>query len=118
MLGWRHSGGFSAHNQVRVATEDRQGRMKLAGYRFRAPMSLEKMTYDAATGTVIYVRSICSMQGLAKMPSGRVAVAGSNFPGVGNGVRSGRSAWLFFHLASGRSWPVPARAHCASEISF
>jgi hypothetical protein len=31
MLGWRHSGGFSAHNQVRVAAEDREGRMKLAG---------------------------------------------------------------------------------------
>ena len=54
MLGWRHCGGFSAHNQVRVATEDREGRMKLAGYMIRAPMSLEKMTYDAATGTVIY----------------------------------------------------------------
>ena len=36
MLGWRHCGGFSAHNQVRVAAEDRQGRMKLAGYSIRA----------------------------------------------------------------------------------
>ena len=54
MLCWRHSGGFSAHNQVRVAGEDREGRMKLAGYMIRAPMSLEKMSYDAATGTVIY----------------------------------------------------------------
>ena len=33
---------------------DREGRIKLAGYMIRAPMSLEKMTYDAATGTVIY----------------------------------------------------------------
>jgi hypothetical protein len=52
MLGWRYCGGFSAHNQVRVI--DREGRIKLAGYMIRAPMSLEKMTYDAATGTVIY----------------------------------------------------------------
>jgi hypothetical protein len=52
-LGWRHS-GFSAHNAVRVAPEDAQGRKKLAGYMLRAPMSLEKMTYDAATGSVIY----------------------------------------------------------------
>jgi hypothetical protein len=51
-LGWRYCGGFSAHNQVRVI--DREGRIKLAGYMIRAPMSLEKMTYDAATGTVIY----------------------------------------------------------------
>jgi len=28
--------------------------MKLAGYRLRAPMSLAKMSYAAATGTVIY----------------------------------------------------------------
>ena len=49
MLAWRH-GGFSAHNEVKVAPEDAKGRKKLAGYRLRAPMSLEKMTYDAATG--------------------------------------------------------------------
>jgi hypothetical protein len=53
MLGWRYCGGFSAHNQVRVAREDREGRIKLAGTMIRAPMSLEKMSYDAATGTVI-----------------------------------------------------------------
>ena len=53
-LGWRHCGGFSAHNRVRVAAEDREGRMKLAGYMIRAPMSLEKMTYDPATSTLIY----------------------------------------------------------------
>ncbi len=54
LLGWRYFGGFSAHNRVRVVAEDREGRMKLAGYMLRAPMSLAKMTYDAATGTVIY----------------------------------------------------------------
>jgi hypothetical protein len=53
MLAWRHS-GFSAHNEVSVAAEDAEGRKKLAGYMLRAPMSLQKMTYDAATGTVIY----------------------------------------------------------------
>jgi hypothetical protein len=53
MLAWRHC-GFSAHNAVRVTAEDAEGRKKLAGYMLRAPMSLEKMTYDAATGTVIY----------------------------------------------------------------
>jgi hypothetical protein len=53
MLAWRH-GGFSAHNEVGVVAEDAEGRKKLAGYRLRAPMSLQKMTYDAATGTVIY----------------------------------------------------------------
>jgi len=53
MLAWRH-GGFSAHNEVSVAAEDAEGRKKLAGYMLRAPMSLQKMAYDAASGTVIY----------------------------------------------------------------
>ncbi len=53
MLGWRH-GGFSAHNVVCVGAEDAEGRKKLAGYMLRAPMSLQKMSYDAASGTVIY----------------------------------------------------------------
>jgi len=53
MRAWRHC-GFSAHNVVRIAAEDAEGRKKLAGYMLRAPMSLEKMTYDAATGSVIY----------------------------------------------------------------
>ncbi len=62
MLGWRYCGGFSAHNQVRAGAHDAESRMKLAGYMIRAPMSLEKMTYDdrrkslwdAASGTVIH----------------------------------------------------------------
>ena len=37
-----------------MTAEDAKGRKKLAGYMLRAPMSLEKMTYDAAAGTVIY----------------------------------------------------------------
>jgi len=53
MLAWRHA-GFSAHNEVRVPAEDAEGRKKLAGYMLRAPMSPEQMTYDGATGMVIY----------------------------------------------------------------
>jgi hypothetical protein len=37
-----------------VGAEDAEGRKKLAGYMLRAPMSLRKMSYDAASGTVIY----------------------------------------------------------------
>jgi hypothetical protein len=53
MLRWRYS-GFSVHNEVSVAADDAEGRKKLAGYMLRAPMSLQKMTYDAATGAVNY----------------------------------------------------------------
>ena len=49
MLGWRYS-EFSVHNQVRVAADDAEGRKKLAGYMLRAPLSLAKMSYDAASG--------------------------------------------------------------------
>lgn len=50
LFGWRYS-GFSAHNQVRVGGEETEGRKKLAGYMLRAPIALEKMRYEAATGT-------------------------------------------------------------------
>ncbi len=53
MLSWRHS-GFSVHNRVRVVAGDAEGRKSLAGYMLRAPFSLEKMSYDAARGAVIY----------------------------------------------------------------
>jgi len=53
MLGWRYS-GFAVHNQVRVAADDAEGRKKLAAYMLRAPLSLAKMRYDPASGTVIY----------------------------------------------------------------
>ncbi len=54
ILAWRHSAGFSVHNRVRVAANERESGMKLAGYTIRAPLSLAKMTYDGATGTVFY----------------------------------------------------------------
>jgi hypothetical protein len=37
-----------------VEVEDAEGRRKLSGYVLRAPLSLAKMTYDAAGGNVIY----------------------------------------------------------------
>ncbi|MDH4191454.1 MAG: transposase [Betaproteobacteria bacterium] len=53
LLAWRHS-GFSVHNAVRVRAGDLEGRKKLAHYMLRAPLSLEKITYDAGKGMVIY----------------------------------------------------------------
>ncbi len=53
LLGWLHS-GFSVHNPVRVDERDAEGRGQLARYMLRAPLSLEKMTYDAPSGTVLY----------------------------------------------------------------
>jgi len=72
MLAWRH-GGFSAHNEVSVGAGYAEGRRKLAGYMLRAPMSLQKMTYDAATGTVIYRSKMHAGLNfrLARKPPGR-----------------------------------------------
>ncbi len=53
MLTWRHT-GFSVHNAVRIRASDAAARQKLAQYMLRAPFSLEKMTYDLDSGTVIY----------------------------------------------------------------
>ena len=53
MLTWRHT-GFSIHNAVRIRACDAEARQKLAQYMLRAPFSLEKMTYEPVSGTVIY----------------------------------------------------------------
>jgi hypothetical protein len=53
LLGWRHS-GFSLHNAVRIGAADLDGRRGVAEYILRSPFSLEKMRYQANTGTTIY----------------------------------------------------------------
>ena len=53
MLAWRHT-GFSVHSAVRVRAGDAAGRRRLAQYMLRAPFSLEKMSYDPQSCTVIY----------------------------------------------------------------
>ena len=53
MPAWRHT-GFSAHNAVRVGARDAAARRRLAQDMLRAPFSLEKMSYDPETCTVIY----------------------------------------------------------------
>ena len=53
LLGWRHS-GFSLHNEVRIGSQDGEGRRAVAEYIFRSPFSLEKVRYHPTTGTVVY----------------------------------------------------------------
>jgi hypothetical protein len=53
LLGWRHS-GFSLHNAVRIGPHDAEGRRAVAEYILRSPFSLEKLRYQATTGTIIY----------------------------------------------------------------
>ena len=53
LRAWKHT-GFSVHNGVRVRGSDGEGRKRLARYMLRAPLSLDKLEYVAASGTVIY----------------------------------------------------------------
>jgi hypothetical protein len=53
LLGWRHS-GFSIHHQVRINSQDRMGREKLAQYILRSPFSQQKMRYQPKSLIVIY----------------------------------------------------------------
>jgi len=53
LLGWRHS-GFSLHNAVRIGAADSGGRRGVAEYILRSPFELEKLRYQASTGTIIY----------------------------------------------------------------
>ncbi|GAB4275434.1 MAG: hypothetical protein Kow00111_28770 [Thermincola ferriacetica] len=54
IMQWRHTSGFSVHNQVRIARDDTKGQEALAQYIIRNPFSLEKVSYQQQTGQVIY----------------------------------------------------------------
>jgi hypothetical protein len=53
MLAWPHS-GFHVHDGVWVPAEDRAFATRLARYCARAPVALERLAYQAETGTVTY----------------------------------------------------------------
>ena len=53
LLRWRHS-GFSVNNSVLLAPDDHRARQALAQYVARAPLSLQKLTYDAVGAKVLY----------------------------------------------------------------
>ncbi len=54
LLTWRHNSGFSVHNGVRLARDDEGGREALAQYIIRNPFAVSKITYNPASGMVIY----------------------------------------------------------------
>jgi len=53
MLDWMHS-GFSVHDSVWLDRDDAAAHARLARYCARCPVSLERLEYDAQTGTVEY----------------------------------------------------------------
>jgi hypothetical protein len=53
LLRWKHS-GFSVDNSVRLDGGDHKARQALAQYIARAPLSLQKLTYDRPGAKVLY----------------------------------------------------------------
>ncbi|MBK8538622.1 MAG: transposase [Ardenticatenia bacterium] len=53
MLAWPHA-GFSVHDGVWLDQDDAAAHERLARYCARCPVSLERLEYDAETGTVTY----------------------------------------------------------------
>jgi hypothetical protein len=53
LLCWKHS-GFSVDNSVRLDGGDHKARQALAQYVARAPLSLQKVTYDRLGGKVLF----------------------------------------------------------------
>jgi hypothetical protein len=54
ILGWRHTSGFSVHNEVVVHAGDGEGLERLARYLARPPVSLQRMEWDREKGQVLY----------------------------------------------------------------
>jgi hypothetical protein len=59
LMSWRHS-GFSVHNGSRVARDDEEGKEAISQYIIRNTFSLEKLTYNQETNTVIYQSKMTS----------------------------------------------------------
>ncbi|MCP5008173.1 MAG: hypothetical protein GY941_30205 [Planctomycetes bacterium] len=53
LMSWRHS-GFSVHNGSRVARDNEEGKEAISQHISRNALSLEKLTYNENTHTVIY----------------------------------------------------------------
>lgn len=53
LRGWKHS-GFGVYRGDRIAADDREGLDNLARYIVRNPFSVDKITYNEQTGTVLY----------------------------------------------------------------
>jgi len=54
LKSWRHSGFSIDAGEAPLAADDAAGRRRLAEYLLRAPFSLDKITYNADSGSVLY----------------------------------------------------------------
>ncbi len=54
IMNWRHTSGFSVHNEVRIKPGDAQGIENLSQYIIRNSFSLGKLKYEEGDSSVIY----------------------------------------------------------------
>ncbi len=88
MLDWMHS-GFSVHDGVWRDQDDAAAQARLARYCARCPVSLERLEYDAKTGTVAYTSDKDDGPTAGRYtfePTAFIASSGSAHPGQGSGA--------------------------------
>lgn len=54
LMKWKHTSGFSIHNGVRLARDDKEGQTSVAQYILRNPFAQGKITFNESTGMVVY----------------------------------------------------------------
>ena len=54
IMKWRHTSGFSVHNQVRIKTNENKGLENLSQYIIRNTFSLAKLKFEEGDSSVIY----------------------------------------------------------------
>ncbi len=54
IMKWRHTSGFSVHNQVRIKPDDDKGVENLSQYLICNAFSREKLKYEGGDSSVIY----------------------------------------------------------------
>lgn len=54
LMSWRHVSGFNIHNEVRISPGDGKGMENLAQYIIRNTFSLEKLTFNQKSNSVLY----------------------------------------------------------------
>jgi hypothetical protein len=54
ILKWRHTSGFSVHNEVRIKPDDDKGIENLSQYIIRNAFSLKKLKFEEGDSSVIY----------------------------------------------------------------
>ncbi|HKJ64311.1 MAG TPA: transposase [Desulfopila sp.] len=123
ILKWRHTSGFSVHNEVRIKPNDAKGIENLSQYIIGNSLSLEKLKYEEGDSSVIY-RSRMMHGRKRRSLKERVKpskTAKSSMSRTTNQSEYHNCCGVSASRRYGRSIPSrarSARARCASSVSY